>query len=253
MNLKTNKPLYLQVEAAIRNDIQQKKYLPGEQLPTEEEMCTIYNVSKITIRKAFKLLTESGLVERQRGRGTFVKPKKENLAIGDDKGFNSFLSSRGHKVENSILHTQRMKADEFLAKKLHIKIGDSVVNIKRLMLEDNTPIGTDDFYVEDAKYPGILDDISSTKSLYQLLSEKYRVDSYRSELALSGVIATPETAELLQCLTGDPLFVVEKVSFNDKEEVIHYSSSLVRCDRVTYIIRTGPNGDKEVTVDQITE
>lgn len=46
-----------------------KKYLPGEQLPTEEELCKIYGVSKITIRKAFKLLTESGTVERLRGKG----------------------------------------------------------------------------------------------------------------------------------------------------------------------------------------
>lgn len=64
MNFQDNRPLYLQVEASIRNDIREKKYLPGEQLPTEEELCKIYGVSKITIRKAFKLLTESGTVER---------------------------------------------------------------------------------------------------------------------------------------------------------------------------------------------
>ncbi len=253
MNAKSNKPLYLQVEAAIRNDIQQKKYLPGEQLPTEEEMCNLYSVSKITIRKAFKLLTENGLVERQRGRGTFVKPKKETLAIGNDKGFNSSLSSRGHKVENNILHARRIKADKFLSEKLHIKINDSVINIKRLMLEDNIPLGIDNFYVEDAKYPEILDNISSTKSLYQLLSDKYQVENYQSELTFNGIIATQETAELLQCLTGDPLFVVEKISFNSEGQVIHYSSSTIRCDRVTYVIKTGPNDDKNISVDQVTE
>ncbi|MFM2488547.1 GntR family transcriptional regulator [Enterococcus avium] len=69
MNFQDNRPLYLQIEASIRNDIREKKYLPGERLPAEEELCKIYGVSKITIRKAFKLLTESGTVERLRGKG----------------------------------------------------------------------------------------------------------------------------------------------------------------------------------------
>ena len=81
MNFQDNRPLYLQVEASIRNDIREKKYLPGEQLPTEEELCKIYGVSKITIRKAFKLLAESGTVERLRGKGTFVTQKKESLKL----------------------------------------------------------------------------------------------------------------------------------------------------------------------------
>jgi len=44
----------------------------GEQLPTEQELCGLYNVSRITARKALVLLHEAGIIERSRGRGSFV-------------------------------------------------------------------------------------------------------------------------------------------------------------------------------------
>lgn len=96
MNFQDNRPLYLQVEASIRNDIREK-YLPGEQLPTEEELCKIYGVSKITIRKAFKLLTESGTVERLRER-TFVT-QKESLKLAGVHGFSDSLSTEDIKLD----------------------------------------------------------------------------------------------------------------------------------------------------------
>ena len=50
INIESNKPLYLQVEADIRNSIMQKKYRSGQKLTTENELSEQYNVSKITIR-----------------------------------------------------------------------------------------------------------------------------------------------------------------------------------------------------------
>ena len=64
MNIESNKPLYLQVEADIRNSIMQKKYRSGQKLPTENELSEQYKVSKITIRKAMANLAKDGLVKK---------------------------------------------------------------------------------------------------------------------------------------------------------------------------------------------
>lgn len=61
--------VYLQISEAIRSG----KFQPGDLLPAEVELCSIYGVSRITIRKAMERLVEEGRVVRQRGRGTFVQ------------------------------------------------------------------------------------------------------------------------------------------------------------------------------------
>jgi GntR family frlABCD operon transcriptional regulator len=236
MDFHDNRPLYQQVEASIRNKIREKVYLPGEQLPTEDELCEIYGVSKITIRKAFKLLTENGLVERLRGKGTFVSQKKESLKLSGVYGFTNALSNRGHTIRYTVLHSKIIKASTFLANKLKIKENDKVCNIKRLMWEDGAPIGIDDFYASEEKYPTLFKKGSQNTSLYKLLEEDYAVEAVNSTIEIKGLTASPELAELLQCITEDPLFVLEKVGRDKYQNPIHFSISTVRCDRISYVI-----------------
>lgn len=49
-------------------------FRPGEQLPTERELCELMGVSRTTVREAIRVLTVQGMVEVRRGRsgGTFV-------------------------------------------------------------------------------------------------------------------------------------------------------------------------------------
>ena len=62
---------------AIANDIKKKitdgKYMPGDQLSLEKEMCEEYSVSRITIKRAVDELVNLGLIVKRRGSGTFVK------------------------------------------------------------------------------------------------------------------------------------------------------------------------------------
>jgi DNA-binding GntR family transcriptional regulator len=64
--------LYLKVAEEIKQGIFSGKYPVGELLPTEAEFEKIFNVSKITIRKAIEILASDELVEKKSGRGTTV-------------------------------------------------------------------------------------------------------------------------------------------------------------------------------------
>ena len=70
MIMDSSKPLYLQVKADIKNRILSKQYMPGDKLPTENELSDQYNVSKITIRKAIQNLSDEGYVNKVQGKGT---------------------------------------------------------------------------------------------------------------------------------------------------------------------------------------
>lgn len=232
MKLENNKQLYLQVEAAIRNDIYTKKYKPGEKLPTEVELEKIYGVSKITIRKAMEKLTNDCLVERIRGKGTFVSQKKEKICVGKNIGFNNFFLSTKYKI----LSTKCIKADSFLSNKLQISPNSPVAYIKRLILEDLAPVAIDELYISENLYPDIINKFSSNRSLYETLQDEYNVNSKSSFIEINGIISNIENSELLECSVGDPLFQVEKIGYQFDGNPIHYSCSLVRCDRTTYVL-----------------
>ncbi len=236
MRLESNKPLYLQLEASIKHDIYSKKYKPGEKLPTEVELSKIYGVSKITVRKAMENLTKDSLVERIRGKGTFVSQKKEKIHLGENSGFNDSFVSKGHSTKYKILSAKYIKADSLLSEKLQISLNSPIIYIERLIWEDLAPVGIDKLYVSEHLYPDIITKLSVDRSLYQTLKEEYNINIQNSILEINGIVASIENSELLRCAIGDPLFQVEKVSYQASGIPIHYSSSIVRCDRISYVI-----------------
>ena len=71
------KPLYKQLEDQLKEEIDIGKRKAGSRLPTENELSTTYNVSRVTVRKALAGLSELGYLDRKSGKGTFVAERKE--------------------------------------------------------------------------------------------------------------------------------------------------------------------------------
>ncbi len=70
------KPLYKQLEDQLKEEIDTGKRKAGSRLPTENELSTTYNVSRVTVRKALAGLSELGYLDRKSGKGTFVAEKR---------------------------------------------------------------------------------------------------------------------------------------------------------------------------------
>jgi GntR family transcriptional regulator len=74
-------PYYLQIKDNLLDLLDKKKIKPGDKLPNEHELAEQYNVSRPTIRQAILDLEIEGLIERMKGRGTFIKEKKLNTTL----------------------------------------------------------------------------------------------------------------------------------------------------------------------------
>lgn len=67
-------PVYVQLKTLLVEDIIGGRYAPGEQLPTEHELCALYGISRTPVHRALAELAEEGAILRHRRRGTFVNP-----------------------------------------------------------------------------------------------------------------------------------------------------------------------------------
>ena len=72
--LESNKkaPLYQQLYDAILNKVRSGEYQVGEKIPSEEQLMTIYGVSRVTVRNAIKQLVDENILIKRHGKGTFV-------------------------------------------------------------------------------------------------------------------------------------------------------------------------------------
>jgi len=61
--------LYVQVYAIFLKKIESEEWRDGLQIPSEDELCRMYDVSKVTVREAIQELVREGYLKRQQGRG----------------------------------------------------------------------------------------------------------------------------------------------------------------------------------------
>lgn len=92
-------PLYVQVARSLRSRVLGGELAIGQKLPTEEQMCKSYHVSRVTVRRALDELVREGLVERRRPLGTFVgeweRATKRSGHYTVARGFTADLQERG--------------------------------------------------------------------------------------------------------------------------------------------------------------
>ena len=71
---------YYQIAEYYRRMIEEKEVTVGEKMPTEEQICALFQVSRITARQAMSQLVQGGYIERVQGKGSYVKAKKGGYA-----------------------------------------------------------------------------------------------------------------------------------------------------------------------------
>lgn len=238
-----DQPLYLQVENEIRQRIASGEYAVNAQIPSEEELCDAFGVSRITVRRSVQDLVELGLLRKCRGRGTFVAvPKNVVEPTVGDGGFSTFVVDTAHSLPRRILGKQIISADEALAKRLGVNPGDEVLNVRRLMTEADAPMAIDSLFVSVARFPHLMRELTGDSSFYAILRDSYHVELGDSDLVMDVSTARPDEARLLGCIVGAPLFILQKDKRDANGVPVHYSKTIVRGDRVTYHFSVSRDG-----------
>lgn len=75
------RPPFQQVANALRAAIRTRRFAPGAQLPSLNELSKTYDVSLMTIQKALGVLKDEGLVISRQGKGSYVRQRTER-AVG---------------------------------------------------------------------------------------------------------------------------------------------------------------------------
>lgn len=87
----SNLPLYMQLRDIIIQKIETEEFKRGYPLPTEQELCNVYGISRFPVRQAMDELVKEGYLKRTRGRGTFVNEDIPEKAAAEQKRLLGFI------------------------------------------------------------------------------------------------------------------------------------------------------------------
>jgi GntR family transcriptional regulator len=169
-----DRPLYTVVRDKIQELINQGTYPPGSQLPPEMELTQQLGVSRVILREALRALEEDNVLLRRQGVGTFVN-RPIPLARSDlhiNYSVTEIVELNGLTAGISDLVIERCLADEFLADKLQLRVGDPVVRIERVRTADGRPVAYTVDYVPEAVLELSAIEEALGNSLYQLLEKR---------------------------------------------------------------------------------
>lgn len=229
-------PLYHQLADLLRSKISSGEYALGQQLPSERELMSTYEISRNTVRDAIDVLVQEGLVERDHGRGTFVALPKLKLGLTRMTSFSEDMRERNLRPASQLLNSEVIFPPDAVAARLQALPGEKVLYLKRLRLADDLPMAINISYFTLTQFPDLAKENFQDESAYWILEHKYQVRLSHAEQTMRACSATQNQAELLKIAKGDPILVIEGVAFNCDSVPIEFMTQIYRGDRYVFSI-----------------
>ncbi|HEL9646208.1 TPA: GntR family transcriptional regulator [Streptococcus suis] len=220
----------------IANDVRRKIldgiYKANDQLPFEKDLCEVYEVSKMTVKKALDILVAEGLIIKRRGAGTFVKDLSvedmEKMVVGSQMiGTSAYYPTR--TVISKVLHFEIIAASEKVANKLNIPIGSFVYDIERVRILDGSPLVMENTFMPVSVIPDLrLKNVE--ESIYEYIQDTLGMKIQSAHRNITVRKASDSEVTHLELEQGDPVGIVEQIGFLSNGTTFEYSISTHRYD-----------------------
>jgi GntR family transcriptional regulator len=230
-------PRYLAVLGALRADVAAAP--PNTILPTEQQLARRFEVSRLTLRRALGLLERSGLVSRQRGRGTVVSPPKVSRLLAPLYTLEEDFRQQGIKLETRVLGFARGQvAPAHIRERLGLHRRSRVAVLSLLRLVDGRTIACDQAYLPMALAARLEPEELATRPLLEALRDRTRVPIGRLDWEIEIVPSSPEAAAALGLTPGVLVVASSTTAFAEDGSAVSRSERYYRIDRVKFHFAT---------------
>jgi len=234
INRYSNVPLYCQLKHIILEKIESGEYKEDSKIPSEQDLCEQYNISRPTVRQAINELTNNGHLYKLKGKGTFVSKQKSCINIKDYNGFTDSIldSPEPEKKEVISISTVTAVGFEKLREIFSLKTENSQFTcITYLNSRNGEVYSVNTTYVPLSLFPDIGEDIRNKKPSYEILRGKYPLVPCTSKSTLEIDYCDSVDAPQLQVQPGQAIIKVYNVLYSKSGQAVEYVISKYRADK----------------------
>ena len=201
-------PAYLRVKQHVLSQIQAGVWREGDAIPAEEALAREFGVSRMTVNRAIRELSDEQIVERVQGSGTYVAQQKYQSTLVAIRNIAEEIAARGHMHRSELQRLERIRASDSLARQFELPAGHMLFHSVVVHFENGQPIQVEDRWVNPAVAPDYMaqDFNSQTPNAYLM-----RVAPLQGvHFVIEASAPPPEVAEMLHMAPGDPCLVLRR-------------------------------------------
>lgn len=225
---------YLNIYNYLKDKIQSNEFEPGKKLPSENELTSLFGVSRNTIRRALDMLASDGLVTSVHGKGVFVIEKQPlNFLVGGLQSFKEVSTCNDLNYKTSIPVFDNIIVDENLAKKTNFEVNSNVLNLLRVRNIDNENVILDVNYFNSNIIKGLTKEIAYG-SIYDYIENVLGLKISGAQKVISVEVASDIDKCYLDLNNNDLVAVITNYVYLDDGTLFEYTQSRHRPDRFTF-------------------
>lgn len=204
-------PLYRQLYGILRSRVLAGELAPGDLIPAESELMAAYGVSRITVRAALDQLVQDGLIDRQRGRGSFVRAPAAPPVRACMVSFTDQMLGAGRVPTTRIAGVARGLAADLGLAASPFEPDERLVRVDRVRLVDGAPAAVMRGYLPDRRVPGLaaasFAEHGPQQSLLFVLERRYGLPLDQGEETMAPAPASEPFAGHMGIAPGAPVIV----------------------------------------------
>jgi len=222
-------PLHQQLANEIKMAIRSHQYPPGHKLPTEEELCNYFGISRPVVRQAYKQLIEEELIYRHKGKGSFVLKNDIRYTILDSiASLNQQIDINHMKPSIKVVSMDRIECTPEFRLQFELTEISPIILIKRIYYGDEIPL----FYIEmnlpEIIYPNMLENLAPNQAISDYVKKHFNFRSVQSKRNVKAVTFSDEVCEFLKLPQGSAGFRIETISFDQFGRIVEISRTHVK-------------------------
>ena len=207
-NTPASTPAYQQVKSHVLAQIHAGVWKEGDAIPGEEALARSFGVSRMTVNRALRELSDEQIVERRQGSGTYVAQHKYQSTLVEIRNIADEIAARGHAHRSELHRLERVKASDALALRLGVSAGRMVFHSVVVHFENGLPIQVEDRHVNPAVAPDYLaqDFETQTPNAYLMRVAPLQGVSF----VIEAVVPPAAVADMLAMPAGEPCLVLHR-------------------------------------------
>jgi DNA-binding GntR family transcriptional regulator len=227
-------PQYRRLYEILRKHILDGVYIEGDLLPSENELCQLYGMTRPTVRQALGTLSNDGYIRKHQGKGSIVYHLPKEIGILSVSGTTSALGDRNLKTRIIIKPILQKWPDDFMFPLSALEEESGCIYMERLRLLDDSPIFYDISYIANINLPRVTSRKFENRSLFQILRDNYAVEIKGGDQRIKAIKASQKIRRYLQLDKGQPVLHLERKMETNKPGLYLYSS--IFCNTGKYSI-----------------